>query len=104
MWPRYPPVARRHCRERATVLTSDHENGRGGNGYGPSRYPSHTSAAAMTALADPEITIASTPALGNACTRYGVAFPTVSAPTMVPTANPRRARNHVAIIFIAGGY
>src|SRR5256714_12819743 len=45
-----------------------------------------------------------TPAPGNACTKYGVALPTVSAPTMVPTASPRRALNHVAIIFIAGGY
>jgi hypothetical protein len=44
------------------------------------------------------------PAPGIACTRYGVALPTVSAPTTVPTASPRRARNQVAIIFIAGGY
>ena len=44
------------------------------------------------------------PAPGMACTRYGVALPTVSAPTIVPTASPRRARNQVAIIFIAGGY
>src|SRR5436190_18268901 len=58
----------------------------------------------MAALTDPEITIASTPAVGNACTRYGVAFPTVSAPTIVPTARPRLALNQVAIIFIAGGY
>src|SRR5258705_5716177 len=45
-----------------------------------------------------------TPVPGNACTRYGVALPTVRAPTIVPTARPRRALNHVEIIFIAGGY
>jgi hypothetical protein len=36
--------------------------------------------------------------------RYGVALPIVSAPTMTPIARPRASRNHVAIIFIAGGY
>src|SRR5215212_8001124 len=44
------------------------------------------------------------PAFGNAWTRYGVAFPTVNAPTTVPIAKPRRDRNHVDAIFIAGGY
>ena len=42
------------------------------------------------------------PAPGMACTRYGVALPMVSAPTTVPTARPRRARNQVAAIFMAG--
>src|SRR5687768_16010437 len=37
-------------------------------------------------------------------TRYGIAFPIVRAPTMVPIASPRRERNQVEIIFIAGGY
>src|SRR5689334_15482483 len=79
MCPRYPPVAKRQCRCDVTVRTRCHENGRGGNGYGPSRYPSHTSAEAITALTDP-------------------------APTIVPTAIPRRVRNQVEIIFMAGGY
>ena len=39
----------------------------------------------------------------NSLNRYGVAFPTVSAPTTVPIASPRPERNHVAIIFMAGG-
>jgi hypothetical protein len=36
--------------------------------------------------------------------RCGVAEPTVSAPTRRPMASPRLSRNHVAAIFIAGGY
>ena len=45
------------------------------------------------------------PAFGMACTKYGVALPTVSAPTTVPIASPRLAQgNHVEAIFIAGGY
>src|SRR5688500_7442953 len=44
------------------------------------------------------------PSEGNARSRYGVAFPTVSAPTTVPIAKPRAERNQVAAIFIAGGY
>jgi hypothetical protein len=35
---------------------------------------------------------------------YGMAFPTVTPPTMVPTAKPRSDLNQVEIIFIAGGY
>src|SRR5689334_16571531 len=60
--------------------------------------------AATTAATDPASTTTFTVALGNACTRYGSALPTVSAPTTVPTAKPRRDLNHVEIIFIAGGY
>src|SRR5438093_489138 len=40
----------------------------------------------------------------TACARYGTALPTVSAPTTVPIARPRSEENHVAIIFMAGGY
>src|SRR5712692_10503645 len=39
-----------------------------------------------------------------ALTRYGDAFPSVSAPTMTPRAKPRPSRNQVAISFIPGGY
>ena len=39
----------------------------------------------------------------NALIKKGSAFPMVSAPTMMPIATPRPARNHVAAIFIAGG-
>ena len=49
------------------------------------------------AAADDEMNAVAMPACGKTCTRYGVALPTVSAPTIVPTAKPRRARNHVAI-------
>ena len=38
-----------------------------------------------------------------ALSRYGVALPTVNAPTTVPMARPRAERNQVAIIFMAGG-
>src|SRR5438046_8945419 len=44
------------------------------------------------------------PTSGMARTRYGVAFPTVRAPTITPIANPRSVRNQVAVIFMAGGY
>src|SRR6516162_806128 len=62
------------------------------------------SSAATTAHAEAVRTTAPGPALGIAWTRYGVAFPTVSAPTTVPIARPRLERNQVAAIFIAGGY
>ena len=51
-------------------------------------------AAASTSTAPPPSTEVS---------RYGTAFPTVRAPTIVPMAKPRASRNQVAIIFIAGG-
>ena len=35
--------------------------------------------------------------------RYGTAEPTVRAPIRMPMARPRPSRNHVAMIFIAGG-
>src|SRR5919206_3234324 len=60
--------------------------------------------AATAAHADAVSTTGATPAPGSAWTRYGPALPTVRAPTTVPTASPRRARNQVATIFIAGGY
>src|SRR5262245_31182913 len=36
--------------------------------------------------------------------RCGIAEPTVRAPTRIPIASPRPSLNHVAMIFIAGGY
>src|SRR3989475_98443 len=36
--------------------------------------------------------------------RWGTAEPTVRAPIRIPIARPRPSRNHVAMIFIAGGY
>src|SRR5687767_2759900 len=44
MCPRYPPVASRQGRSLMTLATNPHEKGRGGNGYGPSRYPIQTNA------------------------------------------------------------
>src|ERR1043165_2139361 len=49
-------------------------------------------------------TFARQSALPTAFTRYGEAFPNVSAPTRTPKAVPRPRRNHVAIIFMPGGY
>src|SRR4051812_2542300 len=40
----------------------------------------------------------------TALTRYGDALPSVSAPTITPSAKPRPSRNQVAISFIPGGY
>src|SRR5579859_466178 len=37
-------------------------------------------------------------------TRWGLAEPSVSAPTMMPIAVPRPLRNHPAASFIPGGY
>src|SRR6187401_2811748 len=104
MWPRYPPVASLHSRCAKTVATSPHANGRRGNGYGPSRNAPPTITAASRAHADAASTTVEIEIPGIALTRYGVAFPTVRAPTTVPTASPRRERNHVAAIFMAGGY
>src|SRR5687768_16159818 len=61
-------------------------------------------AAASNAPSEPAATIVVRLAAGRAYTRYGVALPTVTPPTIVPTANPRCERNQVEIIFIAGGY
>src|SRR5262249_2027060 len=36
--------------------------------------------------------------------KYGVPLPIASAPIKTPIAKPRFSRNHVAAIFIAGGY
>src|SRR5688572_13690379 len=103
MCPRYPPVARRQRGARRTTPTSPHEKGRTANGYGPSRYATATSAAPSIAETDDVTITGATSVRANALTRNGSAFPTVSAPTIIPIARPRRARNHVAAIFIAGG-
>src|SRR5215208_908246 len=95
MCPRYPAVARRQRLSRTTTATSLQENGRFGKGYGPSRYAVATSAAASNAAALDVRTTGVTPTPGSAWTKYGPAFPTVRAPTIVPTARPRRAWNHV---------
>lgn len=81
-----------------------HANGRAGNVNGPSRYDVATSADAITPAIDaPEITMVDD-APPMALSRYGSAFPTVSAPTNVPIAKPRAERNQVATIFMPGGY
>jgi hypothetical protein len=59
--------------------------------------------AAISALRLVVKTTGRRPTWGIALTKYGVAFPTVSAPTMTPIASPRCDRNQVEIIFIAGG-
>jgi hypothetical protein len=66
MCPRYPPVASLHRRSLNTVATKDHENGRGGNGYGPSEYHSITSRDATTAAMLAERTTGVSPAPGIA--------------------------------------
>src|SRR5439155_212017 len=71
---------------------------------GPSRYPAATSRAATSAPPDTTTTTGATREPASACARYGTALPTVSAPTTVPIARPRSEENHVAIIFMAGGY
>ena len=56
MWPRYPKVASRVSRWRATVATSRQENGRRGNWCGPSRYPAATSTADASAAPEASTT------------------------------------------------
>src|SRR2546425_1135725 len=70
--------------------------------------PPHTHPNPPTAMAPnasrPSTAPEGTTPPARACARYGTAFPTVSAPTTVPIARPRPEENHVAIIFMAGGY
>src|SRR5690606_218846 len=75
-----------------------------GNAYGPSRYPAATSAAPAIANPEEASTTTGQSQLPSARVRCGTAEPMVSAPTSAPMARPRSARNHVAAIFIAGGY
>src|SRR6266496_4272686 len=84
---------------------ADQENGGDGAAYGPSCGTASTSkppASALTA-ATPSTTCH---ASGGAAqrTRCGAAEPRVSAPTMIPIAQPRPSRNQPATIFIPGGY
>ena len=103
MCPRYPYVARRVGRCRTTSATSPHEKGARRNGWGPSLYATATRSPPSAAPADAPHTTTDTGAPPNSLKRYGVAFPTVSAPTTVPITSPRAERNQVAIIFMAGG-
>src|SRR5215207_1393080 len=71
---------------------------------GPSPTKSSTTSPPTTASPDTNRTFERHTSLPTALTRYGEAFPKVSAPTSTPKAVPRPRRNHVAIIFIPGGY
>src|SRR5439155_1162114 len=79
-------------------------NARAGNANGPSWYATAIIAAAANAENDPTRMTLVAEMPGKECTRYGNDLPMTRAPTTVPIANPRRVRNHVAAIFIAGGY
>ncbi len=97
-------MARRVGRWRTTVPTSPQSKGRLSKAKGPSRYAESTISPATAAPAEaPPITPAA-PSPSTPSSRYGVAFPIVRAPTIVPMARPRPSRNQVAAIFIAGGY
>jgi len=103
MCPRYPYVASRVGRCRTTSATKPYEKGALWKPWGPSRYANATRSPPSEAPPDAPHTTAETGAPPNSLKRYGVAFPTVSAPTTVPIAGPRAERNHVAIIFMAAG-
>ena len=96
-------MARRVGRCRTTSATNPQEKRARRKGCGPSRYATATKSPPKAAPPDAPQTTAETGAAPNSLKRYGVAFPTVSAPTTVPIASPRAERNHVAIIFMAGG-
>ena len=72
--------------------------------YGPSETPAATIAAPISASSDEVPTTArqGSPAPSHA-SRCGIADPTVTAPTTIPSAVPRRWRNHPAAIFMPGG-
>src|SRR5262245_8834962 len=60
--------------------------------------------AAKTAIAEATSSVSRQGSVVRPRMRCGVAEPTVSAPTRMPSAIPRPSRNHVAMIFMAGGY
>jgi hypothetical protein len=104
MWPRYPKHARRAPRSRkiaAAMRTSKRADGyRSG--------PSVTNRSRITTPKSVNPDAASSVARHGSCVRprirCGDAEPTVRAPMRTPIARPRSSRNHVAMIFIAGGY
>src|SRR5262245_21320177 len=75
-----------------------------GNWYGPSVTQSWTTTAPATASADATSKVSRQGSAVTPETRCGVDEPTVRAPTRMPSASPRPSRNHVDMIFIAGGY
>src|SRR5215467_14415242 len=75
-----------------------------GNRYGPSATQSWTTIAPATASAEATSRVSRQGRAVTPETRWGVAEPTVSAPTRMPMASPRPSRNHVDMIFMAGGY
>ncbi len=72
--------------------------------YGPSFTASATRAAPATAMTDDTATSVrqGSPAPIQA-SRWGTADPIPTAPTTMPSAVPRRSRNHPAAIFMPGG-
>ena len=103
MWPRYPKQASRGPRSLKTAHAILRSKRAAGKRWGPSVTKSWTMTAPTAASAE---ATRSVPRQGSSVrprTRWGVAEPTVSAPIRIPIARPRPSRNHVAMIFIAGG-
>ena len=98
-------MARRTPRFRRTTPTAWRSNGAEALTCGPSLTHTATMAAPPSARTDdtPINTRQGTPAASHA-RRCGNAEPSVSAPTTMPNAAPRRSRNQPAAIFRPGGY
>src|SRR5437763_4661957 len=65
---------------------------------GPSPTKNSTTRPPAAASTETNRTLARQPALPTALTRYGEAFPSVSAPTRTPSAVPRPRLNHVGAL------
>src|SRR5947209_6036947 len=104
MWPKYPKFARRTPRFEKTRAICRTSNFAGRVANGPSPTKNSTTRPPATASAETKRTFARQSALPTAFTRYGEAFPSVSAPTRTPSAVPRPRLNHVAMSFMPGGY
>ena len=74
-----------------------------GKGFGPSRTKTTTTTAPSSARPEAASSVWRHGSVVTPRMSQGVAEPTVSAPIRMPMARPRRSRNQVAMIFIAGG-
>jgi hypothetical protein len=74
-----------------------------GKGKGPSRTSVHTTTAPAAVASDVAAITVRHSRPPSAFTRWGSALPSVSAPTITPSAVPLPFVNHVAMSFSAGG-
>src|SRR5215472_791462 len=104
MWPKYPKQASRLARLRNTAAAMRTSKRAGGSRCGPSRTRTATMRAAIRPRPEANSRVCRHDKLPMPRIRYGEPEPMVSPPIRRPMASPRPSRNHVAMIFIAGGY